>query len=41
MGRKFVERTVEVARRSGDRLLIAKGVQPGERVSLQDPNAGQ
>jgi HlyD family secretion protein len=41
MGRKFVERTVEVARRSGDQLLIARGVQPGERISLQDPNAGQ
>jgi RND family efflux transporter MFP subunit len=38
-GRKFAERKVEVARRSGDQLLVAQGVNPGERVSLQDPNA--
>jgi HlyD family secretion protein len=36
-GSKFEERTVDVARRSGSRLLIAKGLQPGERVALKDP----
>ncbi|HXW56697.1 MAG TPA: efflux RND transporter periplasmic adaptor subunit [Candidatus Cybelea sp.] len=41
LGRKFAERTIEVARRSGDQLLIAKGLQPGERISLEDPSAGQ
>jgi len=36
-GRKFSPRPLEVARRSGEQLLIAKGVEPGERVALQDP----
>lgn len=40
-GRKFSERTVDVARRSGDQLLIAKGVEPGERVALLDPTAAR
>lgn len=40
-GRKFSQRTVEVARRSGDQLLIAKGLEPGERVALQDPTAAR
>ncbi|HUJ30403.1 MAG TPA: efflux RND transporter periplasmic adaptor subunit [Candidatus Acidoferrum sp.] len=40
-GGKFVEQRVEVARRSGDQLLIAKGVEPGERVALQEPAASR
>jgi HlyD family secretion protein len=38
-GSKFEERPIEVARRSGDQLLIAKGLQAGERVALKDPTA--
>jgi len=38
-GRKFSERVVEVARRNADQLLIAKGVEPGERVALEKPAA--
>ncbi len=40
-GSKFEERPVDVARRSSDQLLIAKGLQPGERVALQDPTVKQ
>jgi HlyD family secretion protein len=40
-GRKFSERPLEVARRSGDQLLIARGLEPGERVALQDPTTAR
>lgn len=40
-GGKFVERPIDVARRSGDQLLIAKGLEAGERVALQDPTAAR
>ena len=36
-GSKFRERAIEVARRSGDRVLVAKGLQPGDHVALKDP----
>ena len=36
-GTKFEEREVEVGRRSGDKILIAKGLRPGEQVALSDP----
>jgi RND family efflux transporter MFP subunit len=36
-GSKFEETTVEVLRRSGDEVLIAKGLQPGEKLALKDP----
>jgi RND family efflux transporter MFP subunit len=36
-GTKFEERAINIGRRSGDRLLVAKGLQPGEKVALQDP----
>jgi len=36
-GEKLEPRPIEVSRRSGDQLLIAKGLQPGERVALQEP----
>lgn len=38
-GTKLEQRSVEVSRRSGDQILIAKGLQPGERVALQEPAA--
>jgi HlyD family secretion protein len=36
-GSKFEETLVEVSRQSGDEVLIAKGLQPGERLALKDP----
>jgi HlyD family secretion protein len=36
-GSKFEERVIEVGRRSRDRILVAKGLNPGERVALKDP----
>jgi len=38
-GTKLEQRPIEVSRRSGDQILIAKGLQPGERVALQEPAA--
>jgi HlyD family secretion protein len=37
-GTQFEPRVVEVGRRSGDRVLVARGLQPGERVALEDPS---
>jgi multidrug efflux pump subunit AcrA (membrane-fusion protein) len=34
---QFEERTIEIGRRSGDKILVAKGVSPGEQVALRDP----
>ena len=36
-GSKFRPQPIEVSRRSGDRILVAKGLQPGDRIALQDP----
>jgi len=36
-GSKFEETLVEVSRQSGDEVLIAKGLQPGDRLALKDP----
>jgi RND family efflux transporter MFP subunit len=36
-GTQFEERTIAVGRRSGDKILVAKGVSPGEQVALKDP----
>jgi len=36
-GSKFRERVIEVGRRSGDRILVSKGLQAGDRVALKDP----
>jgi HlyD family secretion protein len=38
-GSQFEERAIEVSRRSGDKIMVAKGVRPGEIVALQDPLA--
>jgi multidrug efflux system membrane fusion protein len=38
-GTQFEERAVEVGRRSGDKILVAKGVAAGEQVALRDPTA--
>jgi HlyD family secretion protein len=37
-GTRFEPRVVEVGRRSGDRVLVAGGLQRGERVALEDPS---
>jgi RND family efflux transporter MFP subunit len=34
---QFEERAIEIGRRSGDRILITKGVHAGEEVALRDP----
>ena len=36
-GAEFDERVIELGRRSGDRVLVAKGLSPGERVALKNP----
>jgi HlyD family secretion protein len=38
-GGQFEERAIEIGRRSGDKILVAKGVRAGEQVALQDPTA--
>jgi RND family efflux transporter MFP subunit len=38
-GTQFEERAIDVGRRSGDRILVAKGVTAGEQVALRDPAA--
>jgi RND family efflux transporter MFP subunit len=40
-GSKFRPQAIEISRRSGDRILVAKGLQPGDRIALQDPTAGK
>ncbi|MGA8150908.1 MAG: efflux RND transporter periplasmic adaptor subunit [Terriglobales bacterium] len=36
-GSKFEERVIQVERRSGDHILVQKGLQPGDRAALKDP----
>jgi HlyD family secretion protein len=38
-GSDFIEQPVEVERQSSGQALIAKGLQPGQRVALRDPTA--
>jgi len=38
-GSRFRQHLVEVSRRSGDRVVIGKGLQTGDRVALQEPTA--
>jgi HlyD family secretion protein len=40
-GSRFRSQPIEISRRSGDRVLVAKGLQPGDRIALQDPTAGK
>jgi HlyD family secretion protein len=37
-GSKFQEHAIEVGRRNRDRILVAKGLQSGDRVALKDPS---
>ncbi len=34
---QFEERAIDVARRSGDKILVARGVNAGDKVALRDP----
>jgi len=36
-GTQFEEREIEVGRRSGDKILISKGLRAGEQIALRDP----
>jgi multidrug efflux pump subunit AcrA (membrane-fusion protein) len=36
-GSKFEERTIDESRRSGDEVMVTKGLQAGEHVALRDP----
>jgi len=36
-GGEFEERDIQLARRSGDKIMVAKGVSAGEQVALRDP----
>jgi HlyD family secretion protein len=36
-GTQFEERAIEIGRRGGDKIMVAKGVSPGEQVALKDP----
>jgi HlyD family secretion protein len=36
-GSKFEETPVEVSRRNTEEVLLAKGLEPGERIALKDP----
>jgi HlyD family secretion protein len=37
-GSKFRERVIEIGRRNRDRVLVAKGLRPGDRVAMKDPS---
>lgn len=36
-GTQFEERAIEVGRRSGDKIMVAKGVSAGDQIALRDP----
>ena len=38
-GSQFEERAIEIGRKSGDKIMVAKGVNAGEQVALKDPTA--
>jgi HlyD family secretion protein len=38
-GSQFEEREIEVGRRSGDKIMVAKGLNAGEQIALSDPTA--
>jgi HlyD family secretion protein len=37
-GTEFEERDIEVGRKSGDRIMVASGLNAGEQVALKDPS---
>ena len=40
-GKRFEERRVIISERNDEAVVVSKGVRPGERVSLIDPNASE
>jgi multidrug efflux pump subunit AcrA (membrane-fusion protein) len=36
---QFEERSIEVGRRSGDKILVSSGVNQGDLVALRDPTS--
>jgi RND family efflux transporter MFP subunit len=38
-GTQFEEHAIDVGRRSGDKIMVAKGVNAGDQVALRDPTA--
>lgn len=38
-GSRFHQQVIDVSRRSGDQVVVAKGLQAGDRIALQDPTA--
>jgi HlyD family secretion protein len=38
-GSQFEERQVEIGRRSGDKIMIARGLEAGDQIALRDPTA--
>jgi multidrug efflux pump subunit AcrA (membrane-fusion protein) len=36
-GNRFEERAIDVARRAEGRIMVARGLKPGERLALKDP----
>jgi HlyD family secretion protein len=38
-GAQFEERALDIGRRSGDKIMVAKGVNAGDQVALRDPTA--
>jgi HlyD family secretion protein len=40
-GRHFRSRSIEVSKRSGDRLLVARGLKMDDRIALQDPKESE
>ena len=38
-GTQFEERSIDVGRRSGDKIMVAKGISAGDQVALKDPTA--
>jgi HlyD family secretion protein len=38
-GTQFEERPIDVGRRSGDKIMVAKGLSTGDQIALRDPTA--
>jgi HlyD family secretion protein len=38
-GSNFEEKEIEIAKRSGDQILVSKGLRAGDRVALKDPSS--